>query len=97
MQNQELTVSIQIQDKAGHTSQPVTLSALVLSGQIAKSPPAGIFKENELGPIMVTLQPPSGQNSKPELKAPVIFGGARGREGASVGEPNLRRIHEQAG
>jgi len=61
LQNQELTVSIQIRDKAGHTSQPVSLSVLLLSGQGAKSPPAGIFKENELGPIMVTLQPPSGQ------------------------------------
>lgn len=61
LNNQELTVTIQMKDKAGHTSKPVTLSVLLLSGQSAKSPPAGVFRENDLGPIMVTLQPPSGQ------------------------------------
>ena len=61
LNNLELTVSIQIKDKAGHTSQTVTLSVLLLSGQSPKSPPAGVFKENELGPIMVVLRPGSSQ------------------------------------
>jgi hypothetical protein len=59
--NQELAVSIQMKDKAGHTSQPVSLSVLLLSTHTQKSAPAGVFKEKELGPIMVTLRPASGR------------------------------------
>jgi len=59
--NQELIVSIQIKDKAGHTSQPVTLSVLLLSTHTPKPPSAGVFKEKDLGPIMVTLRPSSGK------------------------------------
>lgn len=62
LRNQELTATIQIKDKAGHTSKPVTLSVQLLSGITPKSPPAGVFKEMGLGPIMVTLRPPSGQS-----------------------------------
>ena len=61
LNNLELIVSIQIKDKAGHTSQTVTLSVLLLSGITPKSPPGGVFKEMELGPIMVVLRPGSGQ------------------------------------
>jgi len=61
MENQELTVSIQIKDKAGHTSQPVNLSVLLVSGHTQKSPPPGVFKEKELGPIMVFLRPVPGR------------------------------------
>jgi len=59
--NQELSVSIQIKDKAGHTSQPVSLSVLLVGGQNPKLPPAGAFHEKDLGPIMVTLRPASGR------------------------------------
>ena len=62
LNNQELTVTIQIKDKAGHTSQSVTLSAMVSNLQKMKSPPAGVFKENDLGPIMVSLKPAGGRN-----------------------------------
>jgi hypothetical protein len=61
LNNLELTVSIQMKDKAGHTSQTVTLSVLLLSGHTPKSPPAGVFKDMDLGPIMVVLRPASGQ------------------------------------
>jgi len=61
LNNLELILSIQIKDKAGHTSQTVTLSVLLLSGITPKSPPGGVFKEMELGPIMVVLRPGSGQ------------------------------------
>lgn len=61
LNNQELTVSVQIKDKAGHTSQPVSFKALLLGGQIPKAPPEGVFGEVELGPIMVTLRPGSGR------------------------------------
>jgi len=59
--NQELSVSIQIRDKAGHTSQSVTHSVFFSSGDTQKSPPASVFKEEELGPILVVLQPPSSR------------------------------------
>ncbi len=57
LDNQELTVSIQIRDKAGHVSQEVTHKVHLLSRRTQKSPPAGVFKEETLGPIMVDLQP----------------------------------------
>jgi hypothetical protein len=58
--NQELTVSIQIRDKAGHSSKSVTHSVVLSSRQTQKSPPSGVFKEKDLGSIMVTLRPVSG-------------------------------------
>jgi len=61
LHNQELVVTIQIKDKAGHTSQPVSLSVLLVGGQSPKSPSAGVFNEKDLGPIMVTLRPASGR------------------------------------
>jgi hypothetical protein len=59
--DQELTVSIQIRDKAGHTSKSVTHSVLFSGRQTPKSPPVGIFEEKELGPIMVVLRPIGGR------------------------------------
>jgi hypothetical protein len=61
LDNQELTVSIQIRDKAGHTSKPITHAVLFLARESPKSPPAGVFKEEALGPIMVTLRPVGGR------------------------------------
>jgi hypothetical protein len=60
LDNQKLSVSIQIRDKAGHSSQSVTHSVVPLSGQTQKSPPVGVFKETDLGPIMVVLRSTSG-------------------------------------
>jgi hypothetical protein len=59
--DQTLTVSIQIRDKAGRTSKVVTHSVVVLRRQTPKSPPEGVFKEEDLGPIMVALRPVSGR------------------------------------
>jgi|OpeIllAssembly_1097287.scaffolds.fasta_scaffold46531_2 hypothetical protein len=61
LHNQELKITVQIKDRAGHTSQPVSFKVLLSSRQTSKSPPEGVFKEVELGPIMVTLRPASGQ------------------------------------
>jgi hypothetical protein len=55
--DQRLTVSIQIRDKAEHTSKVVTHSVVFLDKQTQKSTPGGVFKEKDLGPIMVTLRP----------------------------------------
>ena len=60
LDNQKLSVSIEIRDKAGHSSQSVTHSVVLSSRQTQKSPPGGVFKEIDLGPIMVTLRPVSG-------------------------------------
>ena len=57
--NQKLTVSIQIRDTAGHASQPIVHSVLLLARQSEESPPAGVFAEGALGPIMVVLRPVS--------------------------------------
>ncbi len=62
LDNQELTVSIQIRDKAGHSSKPITHKVLILARHTQKSPPAGVFKEEALGPIMVVLRPVSGRS-----------------------------------
>ena len=59
--DQKLTVSIQIRDKAGHISKAVTHSVVPLTRQTQKSPPEGVFKEKDLGPIMVILRPVSGR------------------------------------
>ncbi len=56
--DKKLTVSIEIRDKAGHSSNSVTHS--VVGRQTQKSPPPGVFEEKELGPIMVTLRPIKG-------------------------------------
>jgi hypothetical protein len=56
LNNLELTVSLQVRDKAGHTSQAVIHSVLLLSRYTQKSPPAGVFQERDLGPIMVVLR-----------------------------------------
>ncbi len=60
LDNQELTVSVQIRDKAGHTSKPITHKVLFSARHTQKPPPAGVFKEEELGPIMVVLRPVHG-------------------------------------
>ena len=60
LDNQELEVSVQIRDKAGHTSKPITHKVLILARQTQKEPPPGVFKEEALGPIMVVLQPVTG-------------------------------------
>jgi len=51
-----ITLHIQIRDKAGHLSPPVSFPLNFSSGFKQEEPPQGIFKENDLGPIMVTLK-----------------------------------------
>lgn len=61
LNNQELTITLEIKDKAGHSSKAITHRVHILEGQTQKSPPAGAFKEKALGPIMVTFVPPGGR------------------------------------
>lgn len=49
-----LVLNVQIQDKAGHYSAPVSFPLAFKSGSHQENPPPGVFQEKELGPIMIT-------------------------------------------
>ena len=51
-----ITLTVQVQDKAGHFSQPVVFPLSFNSRSKQESPPPGIFQEKELGPIMILLR-----------------------------------------
>jgi general secretion pathway protein A len=51
-----LTLTIWIKDAAGHLSQPMVFPLDFHNNIIQEKPPKGLFKEQELGPIMVQLQ-----------------------------------------
>jgi hypothetical protein len=56
----EIQLAVQIVDKAGHFSDPVSFSVF-LSGRSTQEPPTpGNFKEQNLGPILVSIQPIDG-------------------------------------
>ena len=51
-----LSLTVQIRDKAGHFSAPLTFP-LAFSGRFTQEePPAGVFPEKSLGPVMITLR-----------------------------------------
>jgi hypothetical protein len=54
-----LSVTIQIQDRAGHFSEPVTFPLSFQNRYTQDPPPPGKFKEQSLGPIMVVLRDPA--------------------------------------
>ncbi len=56
----EMVMTIQIQDMAGHFSNPVSLPLRMQFSGSQESPPQGVFQEKDLGPVMITLQPKSG-------------------------------------
>jgi hypothetical protein len=53
---QNLTLTVQIQDGRGIFSQPIFFSVKFNPKAEQQGPPPGIFREEELGPIMVALQ-----------------------------------------
>jgi hypothetical protein len=58
MHFKNLILTVHIQDKAGHFSAPVKFS-LAFNGAapfVQPSPPAGVFQEKDLGPILVNLR-----------------------------------------
>jgi hypothetical protein len=55
-----IILTIQIQDKAGNFSDPVSFPLQFQTGVTQEPPPPNIFQEIELGPIMIPLQPISG-------------------------------------
>ncbi len=51
------TLTVQVQDKAGHYSKPVQFSVAFNKRAVQEPPPPGVFKENALGAILVSLHP----------------------------------------
>ncbi len=51
-----VTLTIQIQDRSGNFSQPAVFPLLIKSRATPEAPPQGVFKEQDLGPIMITLK-----------------------------------------
>lgn len=62
----ELTLTVQIQDRAGQFSKPVEFPLSINSRYAQEPPPAGVFQENNLGPIMIQLRT-VGDDDRPNL------------------------------
>jgi hypothetical protein len=54
--NLTLTLTVRIQGKGGQFSQPATFPLSFQPEPTREAPPEGVFKEQNLGPIMITLQ-----------------------------------------
>ena len=52
-----LTLTVQIQDKVGHFSQPAVFPLSFTFASRQETPSPGIFPEKDLGPLMITLRP----------------------------------------
>ena len=50
-----LVLTVQVQDKAGHYSAPVSFPLALNPGSLQENPPPGVFQDKDLGPIMITL------------------------------------------
>ncbi len=50
-----LTLTVHVQDGSGNFSQPVVFPVSFSTRFVQEVPPPGVFKEQDLGPIMVTL------------------------------------------
>ncbi len=53
----ELNLTIWVQDRWGNFSRPVTFPLSLNTRYTQEPPPAGKFKEQDLGPIMIRLHP----------------------------------------
>jgi hypothetical protein len=51
-----LTLHVQIEDRAGHYSKPASLPLSFSSRDQQEPPPQGLFKEKDLGPILIELR-----------------------------------------
>jgi hypothetical protein len=52
----KLTLTLYVQDKWGKFSQPAVFPLFMQSRASQEAPPQGVFKEQDIGPIMVQLQ-----------------------------------------
>ena len=51
-----LTLTVEVQDRSGNFSQPAVFPLSINSRYTQEAAPQGVFKEQELGPVMVSLQ-----------------------------------------
>ncbi len=51
-----LTLTVQVQDQAGHYSAPAAFPLLLSGTSVQAPPPPGVFQEVDLGPIMIQLR-----------------------------------------
>jgi hypothetical protein len=58
-----LTLHIQIEDKAGHYSKPASFPLTFAARDRQEPPPQGLFKEKNLGPILIQLRTILGGDS----------------------------------
>ena len=63
-----LTLHIQIEDKAGHYSRPASFPLTFSSLARQEPPPQGLFKEKDLGPILVQLHPILGGDNPGQVR-----------------------------
>jgi hypothetical protein len=56
LNNLTLTLTVQIKDRVGHLSQPATFTLEFNRRYSQEPPPPGVFPEQYLGPIMITLR-----------------------------------------
>ena len=56
LNNLTLKLTLQVKDRVGHLSKPVTFPLEFNRRYVQESPPAGVFPEQYLGPIMITLR-----------------------------------------
>jgi hypothetical protein len=61
--NKNITLTIQIRDQSGQFSEPAAFPLSFHNRYSQAKPSERIFKENNLGPIMITLKPTDGPNA----------------------------------
>lgn len=59
-----LILTVHIQDKAGHFVKPAVFPLAFNSAAVQQAPPAGVFQEKDLGPIMVTIRSADNDGGK---------------------------------
>lgn len=60
LESLNLTLTVYIQDASGVFSAPAVFPLFINSRSSPDLPPAGVFKEDALGPVMVILRTPDG-------------------------------------
>ena len=61
-----LTLTVQVQDMAGHLSAPAVFPLALNARATREAPPQGAFPEKDLGPVMIQLRTPFDDSGKHE-------------------------------
>jgi len=59
-----LTLTVHVQDRSGTFSEPAVFQLAMNSRYSEEAPPQGVFKEEALGPIMIQLRTPGGDDGR---------------------------------